>query len=149
MATLIEHGDVIDLRDLAEMLTEKLDEWSDLSGEEQAEVRNTVDAVRSALADLGVGLDDDDDDTVQIDRRVVDELSTWANEEPTAIAEDYFTTYTQELVEEVYPSVLHMEEQSEWPYRHLTVNWQAAADELKQDYSEFDLDGHAYLIRSV
>ena len=73
----------------------------------------------------------------------LDVLSDYADDEPTLIAESYFETYAQELAEDIgaIPSDL------QWPVRH--IDWEAAADELSQDYSEFDFDGGAWLIRSV
>ena len=35
-----------------------------------------------------------------------------------------------------------------WPYRHMTMNFEAAAEEAKQDYMEVDFDGNTFLIRA-
>lgn len=35
----------------------------------------------------------------------------------------------------------------DWPWRHVKVDYEAAAEEAKVDYIEFDWDGVTYLIR--
>jgi hypothetical protein len=34
-----------------------------------------------------------------------------------------------------------------WPYRHITVDYEAAAEEAKGDYTKVDFAGQTYLIR--
>jgi hypothetical protein len=36
----------------------------------------------------------------------------------------------------------------EWPYRHLTLDYEAAAKEAEDDYIGVDFDGVTYLIRA-
>lgn len=47
------------------------------------------------------------------------------------IADDYFTDYAKQLAEDIGA----IAEDAPWPARH--IDWDAAADELKQDYSSF------------
>ncbi len=62
------------------------------------------------------------------------------------IREDHFTDYIEELISDCY--VLPKELTSgNWPYRHITIDYEAAAEEAKQDYNEVDFDGVTYLIR--
>lgn len=58
------------------------------------------------------------------------------------IREDYFTEYAQQLAEEIGA----INRDASWPLNH--INWDAAADELKNDYSQADLDGETYYYRS-
>jgi hypothetical protein len=37
----------------------------------------------------------------------------------------------------------------QWPYRHMTIDYEAAANEAEQDYMTVDFDGVEYLIRCV
>lgn len=58
------------------------------------------------------------------------------------IRDSYFTAYAQELAEDIVGAMKHG---NDWPFRH--IDWDAAADELKQDYTEVDYDGVSYWIR--
>lgn len=59
----------------------------------------------------------------------------------TLIRDSYFETYAQQLAEDIgsIPT-----EQS-WPAYH--IDWEAAADDLKQDYRCVDFDGEEYWVR--
>ena len=157
MATLIEHGDVLDVRDLAELAREiYADETSE--GPERfitAEQRNTQDALRAFLSDLGYtwGVQAGPWETWQ--EWLPDVLEGMADHEPTLIAEDYWLTYVQQLADDVAPEpggvfgVIDERYRDAWPYQYVTIDWEAAADALRADYNEVTLDGHSYLIRSV
>jgi len=67
----------------------------------------------------------------------------------TCIRADYFVDYIQELVDECYGDLVPKDKAGEWPYRHLTVDWEACAEEAKVDYDEAMLGGELYLFRSV
>lgn len=60
----------------------------------------------------------------------------------TFIHEDYFTQYSKELVSDCgyIP-----EELPWWIEDH--IDWEGVADDLKLDYSEFELDGNTYYAR--
>jgi hypothetical protein len=75
--------------------------------------------------------------------------------EPTVIPADRFTEYAEQLADDIgafhvpadpYGGTKARDVRESWPLRH--IDWKAAADELRQDYSEFDFDGRTYLIRS-
>ena len=57
------------------------------------------------------------------------------------IRETHFVEYAQELAEDIGT----VKSDAEWPLRH--IDWDAAAEELKQDYTEVDFDGVTYLVR--
>lgn len=59
------------------------------------------------------------------------------------IHEGYFTEYIQELAEDC--GYLQHAMAHDWPYRH--IDWEAAADEAKMDYTAVDFDGETYYIR--
>jgi hypothetical protein len=52
----------------------------------------------------------------------------------TLVNSDHFTEYAQELAEEMAEPGMR---DAPWPYRH--IDWEAAANELQQDYSCVDL----------
>jgi len=60
----------------------------------------------------------------------------------TLINEDYFVEYARNFAEEIGA----VEQNEKWPCNH--IDWEAAAEELKQDYFDVDFDGVAFLIRS-
>ena len=63
-----------------------------------------------------------------------------------AIREDDFVRHIRDLIDECYE--MPKETQSgQWPYRHITIDYAAAADEARQDYYEVDFDGVTYLCR--
>ncbi|MGZ8888003.1 MAG: hypothetical protein ACXW1D_00425 [Halobacteriota archaeon] len=65
----------------------------------------------------------------------------WGHGE-TLISEDYFTEYAQELAEDCGM----VNKDTSWPNNH--IDWDAAAEELKNDYMEVDFDGTTYLMRA-
>lgn len=99
----------------------------------------------------GVGtvneLDDDEYDRLVALRRLEDELGGdldyQANMlEPTMIHEDYFRTYAEELANDLGL----IDGDADWPLTYL--DWDAAADALKVDYTEVTLEGETYYRRS-
>jgi hypothetical protein len=74
------------------------------------------------------------------------ESSDWVHSE-TLIRRSYFVDYTEELINDCYemPKQMHS---GDWPFRHMTIDYEAAAKELEQDYSSIGFDGVEYLIRS-
>lgn len=76
-----------------------------------------------------------------------DHTSAWLHGE-TLIRESYFTEYIQELVNDCYETPQGFDS-SEWPWRHASMDWEAAAEEAKTDYAEATYLGETYYIRSV
>lgn len=62
------------------------------------------------------------------------------------IAEDYFVTYITELIDDCYELPKEMQS-GEWPYNHVKIDYEAAADEARQDYVQVTLFGKEYLAR--
>lgn len=63
--------------------------------------------------------------------------------EPTLIRDSYFTEYAEELANEIGA----IDAEAGWPTRH--IDWDAAARELKYDYTSVTLDGVEYWVRSA
>lgn len=57
------------------------------------------------------------------------------------ISDDYFVEYAKEFTSDV----CGMKHDLEWPYCH--VDWDAAADSLKQDYTSVKFAGDTYWVR--
>lgn len=64
----------------------------------------------------------------------------------TLVRDTYFTDHIKELIEDCYNMPKEMDSGS-WPYNHLSMDYEAAAEEAKVDYSEVDFDGVTYYIR--
>lgn len=61
----------------------------------------------------------------------------------TLVNDDYFTEYTRQLADDIGYITPEMHR---WPYSH--IDWEAAADELRGDYTKFEWQGHTYLARA-
>lgn len=95
---------------------------------------------------------EDEDDTLDEDESkrlaALEELAEEIGEDTmrygeTMIPVDEFADYAQELAEET--GSLRNSEGNSWPYNH--IDWDAAADELSQDYTEVSFDGTDYYVR--
>ncbi len=72
-----------------------------------------------------------------------DALRDWADDfEPTLIHETYFEDYARELADDCGM----LDKDAGWPANH--IDWDAAADALKQDYTTVEYDGDTYFLRS-
>lgn len=63
------------------------------------------------------------------------------------IREDAFTDYIEQLIDDCYEMPKDLDS-GKWPYCHMKIDYEAAAEEAKQDYQEVDFDGVTYLIRA-
>lgn len=75
--------------------------------------------------------------------------SDWDHGE-TMIHENYFVEYAKDLIDDCYPEIRKIQSQqgNRWPYRHIKIDYDAAAEELKQDYTCIDFDGETYFVRA-
>lgn len=115
--------------------TEEGPEWDVL----QEAIKAQVDWNESAEADEWNAL-----------KRLADQcehVSDWTHGE-TLINDDYFTKYIENLIDDCYEMPKEMNS-GNWPYRHMTMDYEAAAEEAKADYEEVDFDGTTFFIRSV
>lgn len=65
----------------------------------------------------------------------------------TLIRRSYFEHYIAELIDDCYDLPAQLKS-GEWPYRHIQIDIEAAAQEAEQDYIEVTFDGVEYLIRA-
>ena len=68
-----------------------------------------------------------------------------ADEGETIIAESHFVDYIKELIDDCYDLPAELTS-GEWPYRHMTINYEAAAEEAKVDYAELTFRGRTFYI---
>jgi hypothetical protein len=110
--------DVIDTRNIVERI-EDLKEDEDRSSDDDAELNR----LRTLLVELAEHFGD---------AEVFGGIAL--------VHDDYFTEYAREYAAD--SDILGGKENWDWPYNH--IDWDAAADELRQDYSAIDFDGVRY-----
>jgi hypothetical protein len=137
--------DVIDSRDILERIEELETELQDAHEGCEEEPAQTFD---QWLKDVS----EDDDATMQdaakellILRALVEEIDQNAGDRARdgvgLIRDSYFETYAREMAEDIGA----IGRDAPWPACH--IDWEAAADALKQDYSSIDYDGVEYWVR--
>lgn len=129
-------ADIIDTRDLHERyneLQEKIQEAEQVAMEDGDIIPDPVVILT------------DDEYSEWIDLEVMsDNISDFWHGE-TLVNEDYFTEYAEQLAEDLGYTGRNVEGQS-WPFCH--IDWDAAADALLQDYTEFQWQGETYQARA-
>ena len=84
-------------------------------------------------------LDEFLEDEIDALQEVVDECIN-----DTLVHEDHFREYAEELAVDI--GAIDRRQRDHWPYT--CIDWEQAADELKQDYSVIDIRGGTYYYRS-
>lgn len=128
-------NDLLDLRDLAE-------EWRELLAEKET-------ALEDGDTDTAEFIDDDIKKYVDLCSEFgwqtlenPDDLEKFGNSyEPTLISENYFTDYAEQMAEDIGA----IDREAGWPLSF--IDWDAAAEALKMDYTSVTFDGDTYLIR--
>lgn len=148
MSTISNQDRVIDSRDVIERIETLQDEREAL----QSDIDNCSADDREAFAKLSGALQDWDEangaelKTLLALQSGAEGSPDWMHGE-TLIREDYFADYIRELISDCYEMPKELES-GEWPWRHVTVDYESAADEARADYIEADFDGVTYLIRA-
>lgn len=70
-----------------------------------------------------------------------------ADEGETIIAESYFVDYIRGIIDDCYALPKELTS-GEWPYRHITIDYEAAAEEAKSDYAELTFRGRTFYIQA-
>lgn len=134
--TICNTEDVIDSRDVIariEELEEMIADYENPEGilslhDEHLETKAELAALR-ALADEA------------------EDSSDWIHGEQL-IRRSYFVNYIAEMIDDCYELPKEMKS-DKWPYCHMTIDYEAAAEHAEQDYISVYFDGVEYLIRSV
>lgn len=101
---------------------------------------------RAALAEWHESEEAEELTSLRAVAAVGEDSPDWQHGE-TLIRRSYFVEYISELINDCYPIPKEMTG-GEWPWRHVTIDYEAAADEAESDYIAVDFDGVAYLIRA-
>lgn len=60
---------------------------------------------------------------------------------------DYFEEYIKGLINDCYGTPREVES-GEWPWRHMVMDWSAAAEEAKRDYMTVEFNGTDFYIQA-
>ncbi|WP_408953162.1 hypothetical protein [Lysobacter sp. Hz 25] len=145
--------DVIDSRDVIERIEELESELGAVHGA-QTESRETnlefeewLLAVRADASPAHENEHNREVEELQELRSLADQcdhVSDWVHGE-TLIRESHFTDYIEQLIDDCYEMPKEMKSGG-WPWRHVSFDFEAAAEEAKVDYSEVTFWGETYLI---
>jgi len=141
--TTIENTeDIIDSRDVIARIEELENERDDYTAPNKDGYQTMIGADWAA---------DNPEDAAEL--KAIKELAQEAEDSPdwihgeTLIRRSYFVDYISELIHDCFELPKEMNS-GRWPYRHMTIDYEAAANEAEQDYMSVDFDGVEYLIRS-
>lgn len=149
--TISNCDDLIDSRDVIARISELTDERDDLrqaidDAEEVADVDDPKSMEAAKAARIALGEWEESDEGLELAALLSlqedAEGGDWEYGE-TLIKDDYFTEYAEELARDIGAVD---RDTDKWPYNH--IDWEAAAEELKQDYTCVNYDGVDYWIRS-
>lgn len=130
-------ADYFDSRDVIARIDHLTSQWEESTGETFSEFALTTDDLI-----VGLGPDDGEELAALIAFRVEAEtVSDWHYGE-TFIADDYFEDYARELAADIGA----IDPAAGWPTAH--IDWEAAANALQSDYTDFELGGTTYWARS-
>jgi len=169
MTTIIEAGaDIIDVRDIIARVEKLREDRADLqstleSAEEDATAMSDAlpdtgdqealdDAIQASKNALQASRDwDDGEDAKELEtlEELLSNLCGYGGDEQwegdwypvTLIHENYFTQHAQELADDIGA----VDRDAKWPNTH--IDWEAAAEDLKQDYSTVEFEGNTYYYR--
>ena len=144
MSNTIEASKILDSRDIIERLEELTEHFEALYEQETEEYK-----AASTFDDFLKAKPDDFDDLEEY--KQLRDLQNECEDYPDwlygaqLIREDYFTDYIEELIKDCYPIPKEMDS-GQWPYQHITIDYEAAADYVKCDYAEAEFMGNTYFI---
>jgi hypothetical protein len=110
------------------------------------ELHEAIEDAQDALNDFNSSYDKDELDTLTEVISEGEDCTDWSYGE-TLIRESYFEDYIKDLVNDCYEMPKEFNE-GKWPWNHASIDFEAAAEEAKSDYSEIEVGGLTYYIRS-
>ena len=146
-------GLVSDLKDVNEAYVEYQDKCAGAVEFDQEEFDNDVDDLQKDIDEAQEALDQFNQSYEKDELDTLTEVISQGEDSPdwnhgtALIHENYFTQYTQDLIEDTCEVPAEFSS-GKWPWTHMNLDYEAAAEELKQDYTTIDADGHTYYLRS-
>ena len=108
------------------------------------EISDRIDELQDT--DINEVLSDEDHSELQLLRALQEAFQNYGDWDhgDSVIPEACFVEYISDIIDECY----EIKKSSDWPYRHMTLDYEAAADEAKQDYTTCDHEGETYYFRA-
>jgi hypothetical protein len=140
VAITFDHEDILDSRDIDAKIEEfesefnsRMDTLKESSGEE----------LEVAEEDFENWLDENMDEFVSLlaFREEAEQYTSEWKYGATIINDDFFEDYAKQLAEDIGA----IDWSQSWPLT--CIDWAEAANQLKQDYAEFDFDGNTYYVQ--
>jgi hypothetical protein len=119
---------------------------SESSLAEFQDAENKVGEAQEALDQFNQSFDKDELDTLTQVIAEGEDSPDW-NHGETLINVNHFTRYIKDLIDDCYEMPEEFKS-DKWPYNHMHMDWEAAAEEAAADYFEINVDGSTYYIRS-
>ena len=149
--------DMIDVREIIERIEDLEDDLLACFNEQQeieGDATETNDPDNGLFIEwLKVTTHDDAQELLKL-KNIMDEMKGYGGDEQwrgdwypvTLIAESYFVEYIKDLIHDCYdmPKEMHS---GDWPYRHMTIDYDAAAKEAEADYMTIEIEGVDYFYR--
>jgi hypothetical protein len=110
------------------------------------EWENDVEKAQEALDEFNESPNKAELDTLTVVISQGEDSPDWSYGE-TLILDSHFTDYTTELINDCYEFPKEFSS-GQWPWRHLIMDWESAAEEAKSDYFEIEAEGFTYYIRA-
>lgn len=110
------------------------------------ELHCAIEDAQDALNDFNSSFDKDELDTLTEVVSQGEDSGDWSYGE-TLILDSYFSEYIEDLVNDCYDIPQELKE-GKWPFNHMTMDWEACAEEAKNDFTEINAGGLTYYIRS-
>lgn len=174
MSTTIDWGNdkIIDSRDLIKRHEELQDEYDslvealeeatleledikslndELSANDECETStddlvDDVEKAQEALDEFNQSFEKDELDTLTEVIAQAEDSPDWSYGE-SLILDSYFTDYITDLIHDCYDIPKEMNS-GKWPWNHLKLDYDSAAEGAKSDYIEVDVGGSTYYIRA-
>ena len=135
--------------DLNEFILETTGPLSFKVKEDESSLANLKDEVQDAKENLQDFVTSDDMGEFEQLKEIVkqgEDSPDWSYGE-TLIHETYFTQYIKEVIDDCYEMPKDLNS-GVWPWNHVEMDWDAAAEEAKQDYTTIEADGETYYIKA-
>ena len=137
-----QHDNIIDSRDIIARLEELTEERDMLqSAVDDAELDDDEDTIDAARIELESWLEGNEEELKELEALAEEGeqyIADWSSG-ATLINEDYFTEYAKELAYDIGA----VGRDDGWPTN--CIDWDEAAEELKQDYTELSFGGQVFL----
>jgi hypothetical protein len=111
-----------------------------------ASFREAINDAQDALNEFDQSFDRDELDLLTEVRSEGENSPDWSWGE-TLIKDSYFTEYAEQLANDVceFPKEF---QSGQWPFNHMEIDWESAAQELQSDYFDISAGGETYYIRA-